>query len=81
MWDTRRDLAAFFTWKKVGLGFPSLASRLTEARWRVVHVTPSWILRQSQVEDGWVDAMGCVRPCYVCFAIFILLGPRGNVVI
>jgi hypothetical protein len=24
-WDTRRDLAACFTWKKVWLGFPSLA--------------------------------------------------------
>jgi hypothetical protein len=24
-WDTRRDLAACFTWKQVWLGFPSLA--------------------------------------------------------
>jgi hypothetical protein len=31
-WDTRRDLAACFTWKRVRLGFSSLASRLVEAR-------------------------------------------------
>jgi hypothetical protein len=30
--DTRRDLATSFAWKRVGLGFPSLASRLAEAR-------------------------------------------------
>jgi hypothetical protein len=29
--DTRGDLAACFAWKQVGLGFPSLASRLAEA--------------------------------------------------
>jgi hypothetical protein len=31
-WATRRDLAACFAWKQVWLGFPSLASRLVEAR-------------------------------------------------
>jgi hypothetical protein len=31
-WDTRRDLVAYFAWKRVGLGFPSVASRLVEAR-------------------------------------------------
>jgi hypothetical protein len=30
--DTHQDLAACFTWKRVGLRFPSLASRLAEAR-------------------------------------------------
>jgi hypothetical protein len=35
----------------------------------------------SQVEDGRVDVMGCVRLCYPCFAVFTLLGPRGIVVI
>jgi hypothetical protein len=30
--DTHRDLAACFAWKQVGLGFPSLASRLAKAR-------------------------------------------------
>jgi hypothetical protein len=32
-WDTRRDLVASFVWKRVGLGFPSLALRLAEARY------------------------------------------------
>jgi hypothetical protein len=30
--DTRRDLAACFMWKQVGLEFPSLTSRLVETR-------------------------------------------------
>jgi hypothetical protein len=79
--DTRRDLAACLAWKQVWLGFPSLARRLTEARRRVVHVAPSRRLRRRQAEDGRVDATDCVRPCYPCFAIFFLLGPRGIVVI
>jgi hypothetical protein len=29
---TRQDLAACFVWKQVGLGYPSLTSRLVEAR-------------------------------------------------
>jgi hypothetical protein len=76
-----RDLAACFTWKQVWLGFLSLASRLVEARRRVVHVVPLWRLRRGQVEDGRVDVTGCVGPYYPCFVIFILLGPRGIVVI
>jgi hypothetical protein len=79
-WDTHRDLAACFTWKQVALGFPSLASRLVEARRRVVHVAPSWRLRRDQVEAGRVDVMGCVRPCCPYFAIFYVLGPRGIIV-
>jgi hypothetical protein len=50
-WDTRRDLVACFAWKQVRLGFPSLASRLMEARRRVVHMAPSCRLRRDQVED------------------------------
>jgi hypothetical protein len=80
-WDTRRDVAACFAWKQVCLGFPSLAQRLAEARRQVVHVAPSRRLRRRQVEDGWVDAMGCVRPCYPTFTVFNVLGPRGIVVI
>jgi hypothetical protein len=80
-WDTRRDLAACFAWKQVWLGFPSLASRLAEAQRWVVDVAPSRRLRQSQVQDGRVDATGCIGPCYPCFAVFILLGPRVIVVI
>jgi hypothetical protein len=63
------------------LGFLSLASRLAEARRRVVHVTPSWRLRQDQVKDGRVDAIGCVVPCYPYFVVFNVLGPRGVVII
>jgi hypothetical protein len=52
-----------------------------EARLRVVHVAPSRRLRRRQAEAGRVDAMGCVGPCYPCFTVFLLLGPRGVVVI
>jgi hypothetical protein len=38
-------------------------------------------LHRDQIEDGWVDVMGCVRPCYPYFIIFYVLGPRGIVVI
>jgi hypothetical protein len=44
-------------------------------------VTPSRRLRRRQVEDGRVDAMGCVRPCYHTFTVFNVLAPRGIVVI
>jgi hypothetical protein len=47
----------------------------------VVHVAPSWRLRQRQVEDRRVDATGCVRPFYPTFAVFNVLGHRGIVVI
>jgi hypothetical protein len=80
-WDTHRDLAAYFAWKQVWLGFPSLASRLAEARRQVVHVAPLRRLRQRQVEDRLVNATGCIGPCYPSFAIFNVLGPRGIVVI
>jgi hypothetical protein len=33
--------------------------------------------REDQVEDGWVDAMDCIGPCYPYFAVFIVLGPRS----
>jgi hypothetical protein len=79
-WDTRRDLVACFAWKQVVLGFLSLASRLVEVRRRVVHVAPSWRLRQDQVEDEWVDVMGYVGPCYPYFIVFYVLGPSGIVV-
>jgi hypothetical protein len=79
--DTCRDLAACFTWKKVVLGFPNLASRLAEARRRLVHVTSSRRSHGVQVEDGRVDAIGCVGLCYPYINIFYVLGLRGIVVI
>jgi hypothetical protein len=81
VWDTRRDLAPCFAWQKVRLGFPSLTSRLAEAQRRVVHVAPSRRLCRVEAEDGRIDAMGCVGPCYHCFAVFFLLDPMGIVVI
>jgi hypothetical protein len=44
-------------------------------------VAPSQRLRRRQAEAGRVDAMGCVGPCYPCFAVFLLLGLRGVIVI
>jgi hypothetical protein len=37
----------------------------------VVHVAPSRRLRRRQAEAGRVDATGCVRPYYTCFAVFL----------
>jgi hypothetical protein len=79
-WDTRRDLATCFGWKQIGLGFPSLASRLAEARRRVVYVALSWRLRRDKVEDGRVDVTGCVRPCYPYLFVFYVVDTRGIVV-
>jgi hypothetical protein len=79
-WDTRRELAACFTWKQVALWFPCLASTLVDARRQVVHVAPSQRLCQNQIENGRVDTTGCVGPCYTYFAIFYLSDPRSIVV-
>jgi hypothetical protein len=80
VWDERRDLAACFAWKEVGIRFPSLPSKLVEARRRVVNLAPSRRLYRGQVEDEWVDATGCIGSCHPCFAIFLVIGPRGIVV-
>jgi hypothetical protein len=80
MRGTRRDLVTWFTWKQVGLGFFSLASRLVEAQRRVLHVAPSQRSREDKVENGRVDATDCVGPCYPYFAIFDVLDPRGILV-
>jgi hypothetical protein len=79
--DTRQDLVACLTWKQAWLGFLSMTSRLTKARRWVVHVASSWRLRRVKAEDGWVDAMGCVGPFYPNFAIFLVLGHKGSLVI
>jgi hypothetical protein len=47
----------------------------------VVYVAPSRRLRRRQVEDGWVDAMDSIRPCYPTFVVFNVLDPRGIIVI
>jgi hypothetical protein len=38
-------------------------------------------LRRRQVEDGRIDATGCVGPCYTTFVVVNVLVPRGIVVI
>jgi hypothetical protein len=43
---------------------------------RMVHVASTRMLRQGQVEDGWIDVMDYVRLCYPCFAIFFVLYTR-----
>jgi hypothetical protein len=80
-WDTRRDLAVYFTWKQVWVGFSNLALRLTETRRWVVHVALSRRLRRSQIKDGRVDATGYIRLYYPCFIVFFLLDPKGIIVI
>jgi hypothetical protein len=80
MCDMYQDLAACFALSQVRLGFPSLASRLAEARWWVIHVASSQKSREDQVEDGWVDATGYIGPCYPYLFIFFVLGPRGILV-
>jgi hypothetical protein len=44
-------------------------------------VAPSQRLRRRQVEEGWVDATGYIRPCYPTFTVFNVLGSGGIVVI
>jgi hypothetical protein len=47
---------------------------------RMVHMVSSRRLRQSHVEDRRVDVTGCVGPCYPCFVVFFVLGPKGVLV-
>jgi hypothetical protein len=60
--------------------FPSLTSRLAEARQRVVHVALSKRLRRDQVEDGRVDVTDCVGHCYSYFVVLYVLSPRSIIV-
>jgi hypothetical protein len=46
----------------------------------MIHMESSWRSCEVEAEDGLVDAMGCIRVFYPNFAIFIVLGPRGNLV-
>jgi hypothetical protein len=80
MWGTRRDLVDCFVWKQVGLGFPRLASILAEMRRRVVHVAQSRKSREDQVEDGQINARGCIGPFYSTLIVFIVLVHRDSLV-
>jgi hypothetical protein len=47
----------------------------------MVHVASSWRSRGDKVKDGQVNAIGCIRLFYPNFAIFIVLGHKGSIVI
>jgi hypothetical protein len=47
---------------------------------KLCYVTLSRRLRRDQVKDGWVDAIGCVRPCYPYFIVSYVLVPMSIVV-
>jgi hypothetical protein len=42
-------------------------------------MTSSQRLRRVEVEDGWIDATGCVRPFYPKITVFYILDPRGTI--
>jgi hypothetical protein len=81
--------------REVGAGHTSISSGLLGVKARLIRVSqsglktdggvttggvaPSRRLRQRQVEDGLVDAMDCVGPCYPTFVIFNVLDSRGIV--
>jgi hypothetical protein len=50
-----------------------------DAVW-MVHMVALWRLRRVEVEDGWVDATGCIKPFYPNFIVFYVLGTRGILV-
>jgi hypothetical protein len=75
-----RDLATCFTWKQVGLGFPSLPLRLVKVRLYVVYFASSWRSHGVEAEDERVNAMGYVGPFYPKIIAFIVLGHKGMVV-
>jgi hypothetical protein len=78
--DMRRDLVACFNMKQVWLGFLSLASRLVEARRRMMHVVSSRRSRGVKTEDRRVDATGYVEPFCPKIVVFYVLGPMSNLV-
>jgi hypothetical protein len=47
---------------------------------QLVNMTSSRRLHRDQVEDGQVDAMGCVGPFYPKITIFYVLDPMGILV-
>jgi hypothetical protein len=47
----------------------------------VVHAASSRRSRRDEVEDGRVDATGCIGLFYPNFAIFVVLGNKGSLVI
>jgi hypothetical protein len=48
---------------------------------RMVRVASSWRSHGTEAEDRWVDVMGCIRLFYHNVVVFIVLGPRGSLVL
>jgi hypothetical protein len=48
---------------------------------QMVHVALSWRSRGDEAKDGQVNAMGCVRLFCLNFAIFVVLGHKGCLII
>jgi hypothetical protein len=48
---------------------------------QMVHVVSSWRSRGDEVEDGLIDVIGYIGFFYPNFAIFIVLGHKGSLVI
>jgi hypothetical protein len=46
----------------------------------MVHVASSWRSRGDEAKGRWVDAIGRIGLFYPNFVVFIVLGPRGNLV-
>jgi hypothetical protein len=49
------------------------------ATW-MVHVASSRRSRGDEVENGWIDAAGCIGLFYPNFVVFIVLDPKGILV-
>jgi hypothetical protein len=47
----------------------------------MVHVASSWKPRGDEAEDGRVDTTGCIGLFYPNYAIFVILGYKGSLVI
>jgi hypothetical protein len=47
----------------------------------MVHVASSQRSYGDEAEDGWVDAMGCIRLFYSNFTVFVVLDYKGSLVL
>jgi hypothetical protein len=84
VWDTHRDLAACFAWKRDGLEFPSFDSKLAKERQRVVHVASSRRSCGCEAKDCRFDGVGCgaveVGPNYPSLDVIFFFAHRGILV-
>jgi hypothetical protein len=83
---TRRDLAACFACSRVSLGASRVrvsqcGLKTSGATMWMVHVASSRRLRGVEAENGRADVLGCIRLFYPNFVVFIVLVPKGILVI